>query len=110
MWINDNLGTKAGDAVILETMRRIENACNDTDIFLRIGGDEFVVFTDSNDRAHADEIVYEVGNNKGSITVDGKEVAVETHVGAFVGLPEKINAKTAFDQIAKNIEEIHSAE
>ena len=107
MWINDNLGNKAGDAVILEAMKRIEDACNDDDIFLRIGGDEFVVFTGSSDRTHADEIVAQVGDNHDSITVDGKEVTVEVHVGAFVGFTGKINAQNVFNEIAKNIDEIH---
>ena len=107
MWINDNLGTKAGDAVILETMKRIEDACNDDDIFLRIGGDEFVVFTGSSDRAHADEIVAKVGDNHDSITVDGKEIIVETLIGAFLGFPDRVSAKNVFDEIAKNIDEIH---
>ena len=107
MAVNDNYGLKAGDAVILETMRRIEDACNDDDIFLRIGGDEFVVFTGSSDMAHADEIVEKVGSNHGAINVDGKDITVETHVGAFVGLPERISAKNVFDQISENLKEIH---
>jgi AraC family transcriptional regulator len=106
MWVNDNFGNKAGDAVIAETMRRIDEACNDDDIFLRIGGDEFVVLTGSSDRAHADEIVEKVGSNHDSITVDGKEITVETHVGVFAGMPERINAKNVFDQLFKNMDEI----
>ncbi|MBP5417118.1 MAG: helix-turn-helix domain-containing protein [Clostridiales bacterium] len=107
MWVNDNLGRKAGDAVILETMRRIEEACSEDDIFLRIGGDEFVVFTNSSDRTHADEMVNAIRNDHGKITVDGKEITVETHVGAFVGFPDRISAKNVFNMIAGNIDEIH---
>lgn len=107
MWINEKLGRKAGDAVILETMRRIEAACNDDDIFLRIGGDEFVVFTNSEDKAHAEDIVAQVGNNHDRIHVDGKDIAVETHIGSFVGFPEKISAEVVFYEIAKKMSIIH---
>ncbi len=107
MWINDNLGTKAGDAAILETMRRIDEACNDGDIFLRIGGDEFVVFTNSSNPSHAEDIASKVRNCSDTITVDGKEFTVEVHAGSFVGFHDRINAKNVFDEIAKNIDEIH---
>ncbi len=107
MWINDNLGSKAGDTAILETMRRIDAACNDDDIFLRIGGDEFVVFTNTSNPAHAEEIASTVRDCRDTITVDGKEFSVEVHAGAFVGFHEKISAKNVFDEIAKNIDEIH---
>ena len=73
----------------------------------RICGDEFVVFTGSSDRAHADEIVAKVRDNHDSITVDGKEVTVETLIGAFTGFPDRVSAKNVFDEIAKNIDEIH---
>jgi AraC family transcriptional regulator len=106
MWVNETFGHKGGDAVILETMKRIEDACNDDDIFLRVGGDEFVIITGSSDMAHANEIVEKVGSNHNSITVDGKEIPVETHVGAFIGMPERINAKNVFDQLFKNLDEI----
>ena len=105
--INDEIGIKAGDAVILETMRRIEEACNEDDLFLRIGGDEFVVFTNSRDMAHAEDIVRKVGSNHDSINVDGRDIPVETHIGAFIGLPEKFNADVVFDELARKMKLIH---
>lgn len=108
MWINDNIGHKAGDAAILEAMRRIDAACSDDDIFLRIGGDEFVVFTGSSDPAHAEEIAAKVRDCHDTITVDGKEVTVEVLAGAFVGFPGRVDAKNVFDEISRKIDEVHN--
>ena len=41
MPINENYGSKAGDAVILEAYRRIDEAAGDDMAVFRIGGDEF---------------------------------------------------------------------
>ena len=106
--INDNISIKAGDAVILETMRRLEAACNEDDIFLRIGGDEFVIFTNSKDMTHAEDIVMKVGSNHDSINVDGRDIPVEVHIGAFIGLPEKLSADVVFDEIAERMKLIHN--
>ena len=107
MWINDNLGHKVGDAAISEAMRRIDAACNEDDVFLRIGGDEFVVFTSSTDSSHAEEIVSKIKDCHDTITADGKEVTVEILAGSFIGFHERISAKNVFDEIAKNIDMIH---
>ena len=110
MWINDNYGSKAGDAAILETMKRIDAACNEEDIFLRVGGDEFVVFTNSTDPTHAEEIAAKVRNCHDAITVDGNEITVEIFTGTFVGFPGKVSAQNVFDEIARNIDVIHSTD
>lgn len=39
--INDNYGHRAGDAAIIEISMRIKRALGETDIFSRLGGDEF---------------------------------------------------------------------
>lgn len=42
--VNDRHGHAAGDAVIVETSRRIRAAVRDTDLVVRWGGEEFLVF------------------------------------------------------------------
>lgn len=111
MWINDNLGKDAGDAALLELMRRVEEACSEEDVFLRIGGDEFVVFTNSQDMAHANEIVQKVSlRNDEKIRCGDKEFPVYVHIGAFRGNFEKhVNANEMFATIAEGIHEIHNS-
>lgn len=41
--VNDTMGHGAGDGLILEVARRIEDAVRDGDVVARIGGDEFVI-------------------------------------------------------------------
>jgi len=41
--VNDNLGHAAGDALLVETGRRVQAALRELDTVARIGGDEFVI-------------------------------------------------------------------
>lgn len=109
LWINENLGIEAGDAAILEMMRRIENACDPDDIILRIGGDEFVVFTASTDMSHASNIVEKIVNLNGQPIKSGEnEFPVYIHVGAFKGFYDgPINVNDMFNVIGDEIKKIH---
>lgn len=107
-WINDNLGIEAGDAVLLELRRRLDEACIEGDLFFRIGGDEFVIFTDSEDMTHAEEIVTKVSAQNGEkITCNGKEIAVSIHIGAFQrAYIQNMNVKDIFGNLSENMVEI----
>ena len=109
MWINQNLGRDAGDAALLELMRRVEDACDDEDVFLRIGGDELVVFTNSQDMEHANEIVRKVSSqNDQTIRCGDNEFPVYVHIGAFQSHFEKhADVRDMLAEIAEGIDEIH---
>lgn len=109
-WINDNLGFAAGDEALLELMRRVEDACNDEDVFLRIGGDEFVVFTNSTEMEHANEIVKKVSEKNGQTVHCGElEFPVSVHIGAFKTTYTKpLSANVLFDVISDGMKKIHS--
>jgi diguanylate cyclase (GGDEF)-like protein len=49
--INDSLGHKVGDNLLIEVGKRIENFCADTHTMARLGGDEFVIASDEFDNA-----------------------------------------------------------
>lgn len=56
--INDTLGHGAGDAVLLETARRLQGAVRESDVCVRLGGDEFVVIlNDVGNASNAIEVV-----------------------------------------------------
>lgn len=111
MWINNNLGYEAGDAALLELMRRVEEACDEDDIFLRIGGDEFVVFTTSEDMTHANDIVEKVSaQNEQEISCGEIVFPVSVHIGAFKSSHAKtVSAKQMFSEIADGIQKIHES-
>ncbi|MGN1205323.1 MAG: helix-turn-helix domain-containing protein [Lachnospiraceae bacterium] len=110
LWINENLGRQAGDAALLELMRRVEDACDPEDILLRIGGDEFVVFTNSADMEHANAIVRRVSEKNGNmVKCEDLEFPVSVHIGAFRNEGRQhVNAAEMFAEIADGIKDIHS--
>lgn len=55
--INDNLGHKAGDDYIVESINVIKNAMRDNDKIFRIGGDEFMLIFPDTDRKAMDLIL-----------------------------------------------------
>lgn len=51
--INDSLGHEAGDQVLIEVARRMKETVRGYDIFVRMGGDEFVVLMPDTDETNA---------------------------------------------------------
>lgn len=47
--VNDTLGHRAGDYLLIEMARRLETCLRDGDVLARIGGDEFVVLLQDDD-------------------------------------------------------------
>jgi len=51
--VNDGLGHQAGDLLLIQVAQRIRSIVRGRDTVARIGGDEFVLLTDAQDRSHA---------------------------------------------------------
>lgn len=80
--IND-VAYKAGDIAILEAMNRMEHEAGENDIVFRIGSDEFVMLTDSEDKAYADSICERILSYNGQpIVYEGQEIPLGLYVGA----------------------------
>ena len=82
-WFFDAEGDEAGDKVILEAFRRINEAAGEDMICLRLGGDEFAMITESSDErevaALAEKVLSQNGNE---VAYSGGKVAVNLHCGA----------------------------
>ncbi len=83
--VNDRLGHRAGDEVLITVARRIESVARHSDIAARIGGDEFVlVLTEigENPLEVAESIALKVIEViKQPMTIDGETIAISTSIG-----------------------------
>lgn len=86
--INDVYGHQAGDAILVETARRIEGATRADDLVARLGGDEFLVslhrnLSEAEARALASRIAFLIEQ---PIDIGGHSVVVRASVGTAVGV------------------------
>ncbi len=81
--INDNLGHEAGDQLLIETARRLEQCTRETDTVARMGGDEFtVLLTDIGDLAAADAAVGKIREVMAApMVLEGQRVLISLSVG-----------------------------
>lgn len=85
MDINNNYGSEAGDKVILECLRRIDEACTDDMVMFRIGGDEFVMVTGLSDRAEVELVAQKVlSQNGNTISYNGTDIPIYLRAGAVL--------------------------
>jgi diguanylate cyclase (GGDEF)-like protein len=83
--INDRLGHAVGDAVLVETGRRIEAVIRPADTAAHLGGDEFVVLCEGLDVEAASAVADRVARVfDAPMTVDGVELSVGVSVGLAV--------------------------
>jgi diguanylate cyclase (GGDEF)-like protein len=83
--INDTLGHPAGDALLVETGRRVQQAARGQFV-ARLGGDEFVVLqTVGEDRDAIDRLAREILETiTQPITIEGNEFAPSTSIGIAI--------------------------
>ncbi|MER5637435.1 diguanylate cyclase [Kitasatospora sp. NPDC002227] len=60
--INDRFGHKAGDSVLIEVARRLQQVVREGDTVARLGGDEFVVLADGIGREEAKDLAGRLRN------------------------------------------------
>ena len=79
----NNISRKAGDLAIITAMNRMEDAAGPEDIVFRIGGDEFVLLTDSKDEKYAKAICDEIlSHNNEPIVWEGTEIPLSMYIKA----------------------------
>ena len=86
--INDTLGHAGGDAVLIEISKRLRSTVRDTDMVMRWGGEEFLVFSPKANAAHLKSLAQRVLNviGKEPIAVGDQMIAI-TVSGGFLSLP-----------------------
>ncbi|MCQ2519357.1 MAG: helix-turn-helix domain-containing protein [Lachnospiraceae bacterium] len=79
----NEISDKAGDLAIISAMNRMEAAAGVDDVVFRIGGDEFVVLTNSCDELYAREVCRNIlSHNEECIEWDGKKIPLSMFVKA----------------------------
>ena len=92
--VNDRLGHDVGDAVLAEVGRRLNKVVRDTDMLVRWGGEEFLVFSPNAHpnqmRVMLERVMGAVGSTP--VQVDGHAIQVTISAGLacvpFAGIPE----------------------
>ncbi|HET9442424.1 MAG TPA: diguanylate cyclase [Acidimicrobiales bacterium] len=95
--VNDRHGHAAGDAVLVETARRIQRTVRETDTAARLGGDEFVVVAE--DIRDADEAGALVARLTAELNRPVRWQGRSLEVGASVGLAVTASASSDPDQL-----------
>ncbi len=98
--INKNYGYAVGDAVILETARRIDSAAGEECTVFRIGGDEFCMVTGLTDKFALEKLADAVLSHNGEeITSEGVTLPVAVRAAAVKYSAEHFNYKGLFDRL-----------
>lgn len=86
--VNDSLGHKAGDLVLIEASRRLERCVRTGDTLARLGGDEFVIFLDDvDDVSHACLIAQRsLDSFQAPFVVAGQELFASASIGIATSL------------------------
>lgn len=95
--VNDTYGHQAGDQILKRFVKTLEGILNKSDIFARIGGEEFAILLSqtNSDQAYllAERIRKEIENV--FITYDGQDIFVTTSIG----ISESKQSDTEFENI-----------
>ncbi len=93
LYINDTYGSPAGDLAIAKCLLNIDEEAGENMIPIRIGGDEFVLITDTADLAEAEAVAERILAHNGETVRSGDiDVPVSMRVG-YVMIPEKGNIR-----------------
>ena len=96
----NEISRKAGDMAILETLRRLGDAAGPQDVFFRIGGDEFALLTDREERDYAEQIARKLLSENGTdFEYEGRNFPLSLHVSIMK--PEKKTIK--YDELVTGL-------
>jgi diguanylate cyclase (GGDEF)-like protein len=86
--INDTMGHAGGDAVLIEISKRLRSTVRDTDMVMRWGGEEFLIYSPKSNAEHLKNLATRILKviAETPIDVDEKTMTI-TVTGGFLSLP-----------------------
>jgi diguanylate cyclase (GGDEF)-like protein len=86
--INDTMGHAGGDAVLIEIAKRLRSTVRDTDMVMRWGGEEFLIYSPKSNAEHLKNLATRVLKviAETPMDVDEKTMTI-TVTGGFLSLP-----------------------
>lgn len=93
--VNDSLGHRSGDALLIELARRLTHCLRPSDTIARLGGDEFIVLLDNNPTIEEAVAVAERLQQRlrRPFKLDTKEVFVSASIGIVPSTPAHTSAE-----------------
>jgi diguanylate cyclase (GGDEF)-like protein len=86
--INDTLGHAGGDVVLVEVAKRLRSTVRDTDMVMRWGGEEFLIYSPKSNPDHLKGLAQRVLKVIGETPVElGDKAMAITVTGGFLSLP-----------------------
>jgi diguanylate cyclase (GGDEF)-like protein/PAS domain S-box-containing protein len=84
--INDSLGHRAGDTLLVEVSKRIASCIRSGDTAARLGGDEFAVLLETIDETEVKQLAQRIQQSlQLPFTVEGHEVVSSASIGIILG-------------------------
>lgn len=96
----NEISYKAGDIAIVESLNRMEREAGEGDIVFRIGGDEFVILTNSEDKVYAEGICEKIKAYNGQpIVFEGQEIPLHLDMGVIRFEGSHMRYRDLYDQL-----------
>jgi AraC family transcriptional regulator len=103
----NEISHKAGDIAILTALNRLEKASGDDDIVFRIGGDEFVSLTNSEDKQYAEKIVSEILSHNGeSIQYEETDIPLTLYATSYKVDCDNLKYADLFSQMQSKLDSV----
>ena len=96
----NEISTKAGDLAILEALNRMEKEAGEEDIVFRIGGDEFVMLTDSEDISYAENVAERILSCNGQpFDYEGQQIPLSLYAAVVKFGEGTLKYKDLFEKL-----------
>ncbi|MBU9722390.1 sensor domain-containing diguanylate cyclase [Bacillus alkalicola] len=100
--VNDTMGHEAGDDLLIEVVRRLNESIREEDLVARLGGDEFIIVFEETNKAEIEDIANRIIENIAlPYTLNDKEVKISLSIGISMYPDDGEDKETLIDNADK---------